>query len=66
MAKEINISRPRLKEYIQQHIDVLAQTADISLNVHELEAMDGTKSFIATVNIEFNDIPVEAVEALNG
>ena len=59
---EINIDRTKLAEYIKQHAQVIAESADIDLHIIKVEAMGGATQFIQTVDIEIREIPLEAVE----
>lgn len=58
----LSVKRSRLAEYLKQNAETLADRADVDIDVHEIETMGGTKSFIATVRVELKDIPLEAVE----
>lgn len=60
--KDLEISRPRLAEYLKMHADVLAAKADVDIDVETVRGMDGTQIFIATARVEFRDIPINELE----
>lgn len=60
---DIKVDRKRIGDYIKQYAEVLAQNGDIYINTREVESMDGTVTYLATVEINLKDIPVEAVGA---
>lgn len=60
---DIKIDRMRLKEWIELNAAKIAETANIDINIVKVESMAGVTSFIATADIEYREIPLEAVEA---
>jgi len=61
----IRVDRPRLADYIKQHAEVLAQSGDIYIDTDEVRRMDGNSSFICTVRLTLEHIPIEEVEVKN-
>lgn len=58
----IRVDRKRLAEYIKSNADVLAQRGDIYIDTDEVRRMDGNSSFICTVRLTLEQIPIEEVE----
>lgn len=52
MLNSIKIDRKKLAEYIKQYADVMALTAEVSIDTETIKSMCGDIEFIQTVNID--------------